>query len=78
MNYITKYVKKINHGSYHLLKKDAATKIKAKVPNQVKLLNDMDNINNKICNFLKLGNAVALRFSGRQIHKLCVPNQPLF
>ena len=37
----------------------------------------MDNINNKIYHFLKLVNAMALRFPGQQMHKLCVPIQPL-
>ena len=32
----------------------------------------MDNINKKIYHFLKLGNAIDLRFSEEQIHKLCV------
>ena len=72
MNYIIKYLEKINYGSYQLLKKDAANKIKTKVSNQVKSLKGMDNINKKIYNFLKLGNAIDLRFSGEQIHKLCV------
>ena len=72
MNYIIKYLEKINYGSYQLLKKDAATKIKTKFPNQVKSLKGMGNINKKIYHFLKLGNAIDLRFSGEQIHKLCV------
>ena len=72
MNYIIKHLEKINYGSYQLLKKDAATKIKTKFPNQVKSLKGMGNINKKIYHFLKLGNAIDLRFSGEQIYKLCV------
>ena len=41
MIYIMIYLDKLNHGAYQLLKKDAATKIKTKVLNQVKSLKDM-------------------------------------
>ena len=68
----------INNGPYQLLKKDATAKIKTKTLKQLKVLKDIEFIDNKLYYYLKPTDSPAPRFYGQpKIHKPGVPIRPI-
>ena len=68
----------INNGPYQLLKKDATAKIKTKTLKQLKVLKDIEFIENKLYYYLKPTDSPAPRFYGQpKIHNPGVPIRPI-
>ena len=69
-DYLEKCMDHINNGPYQLLKRDAATKIKAKTLKQLNVLKDNELIDNKLYHYLKPTDSPAPRYYGQpKIHK---------